>query len=277
MGWQSLPTPGKGVVGSSVSEHGVFGQSQSSRGVGGISETDIGVFGVTTSGQGIRGHASGTNGIGVLGTAESGRAGRFEGTVEVKIDRPSGTGIGLKVETSLNVAATLTTTAPASTALVVNQRGSGHLMVGLNVQSAEVFRVTNSGDVQVRGVTLACDKNVKDDFSCVKTREVLEKLAGMPIREWHYKTDPTSIRHIGPTSQDFQAAFELNGDDETNIASVDAQGIALAAIQGLNEKVNAENTQLRAELVILETRLAALEFNLRAAGTSHRSEPRISR
>jgi hypothetical protein len=40
---------------------------------------------------------------------------------------------------------------------------------------------------------------------------------------------------------------------------IDAQGVALAAIQGLNEKLNVENTQLRANLTNLEARLAALE------------------
>jgi hypothetical protein len=84
----------------------------------------------------------------------------------------------------------------------------------------------------------------------------------MPIQAWNYKMDPAGVRHIGPTSQDFQAAFELNGDDETNIASVDAHGIALAAIQGLNEKLNTENAQLRTSLANLERRLAALESNL---------------
>jgi hypothetical protein len=34
-------------------------------------------------------------------------------------------------------------------------------------------------------------------------------------------------------------------------SSVDAQGIALAAIQGLNEKLNAENAILRANLASL--------------------------
>jgi hypothetical protein len=125
--------------------------------------------------------------------------------------------------------------------------------------NAEVFRVTNTGDVQVRGVVLTCDMNVKDNFSSVDTRQVLEKLAGVPIREWNYKDDPTSVRHIGPTSQDFQIAFALNGDDETNISSVDAQGVALAAIQGLNKKLDAENADLQTRLANLERRLAALE------------------
>jgi hypothetical protein len=103
---------------------------------------------------------------------------------------------------------------------------------------------------------------VKDNFSSVNAREILEKLAGMPIQEWNYRTDPTSVRHIGPTSQNFRAAFELNGDDEANIASVDAQGIALAAIQGLNEKLNVANTQLRTDLANLERRLRVLESKL---------------
>jgi len=175
------------------------------------------------------------------------------------VNNNTGTGIGLEVETSLNTALVASTTAPNSTAFFVNQRGNGNIMTGRNAQNAEVFRVLNNGDVQVRGVTLACDMNVKDNFSSIDTRAVLEKLAGMPIREWNYKIDPTSVRHVGPTSQDFREAFELNGDDESNIASVDAQGIALAAIKGLNEKLNAENTQLRRSLADLERRLAALE------------------
>ena len=145
--------------------------------------------------------------------------------------------------------------------LAVEQDGSGDLIFGA-VRNGVPFRVLNNGDVQVRGVTLNCDQNVKANFSDVDRGDIIERLAAIPIRAWNYKMDPAGVRHIGPTSQDFHAAFELNGDDETNIASVDAQGIALAAIQGLNEKLNAENAQLRTNLANLERRLAALESNL---------------
>ena len=37
---------------------------------------------------------------------------------------------------------------------------------------------------------------------------------------------------MGPTAQDFYAAFGL-GEDERHISTVDADGVALAAIQGL--------------------------------------------
>jgi hypothetical protein len=146
--------------------------------------------------------------------------------------------------------------------LFVEQNGGGDLIFGVVGNAGVPFRVLNNGDVQVRGVTLTCDQNFKANFSEVDRGDIIERLAAMPIRVWNYKMDPTGVRHIGPTSQDFHAAFELNGDDEANIASVDAQGIALAAIQGLNEKLNTENAQLRTSLANLERRLAALESNL---------------
>ena len=38
-------------------------------------------------------------------------------------------------------------------------------------------------------------------------------------------------------AQDFHAAFGLNGADDKHISMVDEGGVALAAIQGLNQKV----------------------------------------
>ena len=48
-------------------------------------------------------------------------------------------------------------------------------------------------------------------------------------------------------AQDFHAAFGLNGADDKHISTVDEGGVALAAIQGLNQKVESENSTLRAE------------------------------
>jgi len=55
-------------------------------------------------------------------------------------------------------------------------------------------------------------------------------------------------------AQDFQAAFQLSSDDK-HISVVDEGGVALAAIQGLNEKLEAqraENAELKARLTRLE-------------------------
>ncbi|MFG0216113.1 tail fiber domain-containing protein [Brevibacillus porteri] len=169
-----------------------------------------------------------------------------------------------------------------SPVLQVIHRDNGKLIQGFNKDGGMVFEVgadglvtvngtvrarhlTSSGnihaglDVFARGVRLTSDKNVKENFSNVNTLEILDNLEKMPIQSWNYKEDPTSERHIGPTAQEFQVAFGLNGEDDVHISSIDLQGIALAAIQGLNEKLKAENAQLHASLAKLEERLSALE------------------
>ena len=56
---------------------------------------------------------------------------------------------------------------------------------------------------------------------------------------------------MGPVAQDFRAAFGLGADD-VSIATVDESGVALAAIQGLNQKVEAENAALKQEVAALK-------------------------
>jgi len=92
-------------------------------------------------------------------------------------------------------------------------------------------------------------------------------VAALSITEWSYKTI-SDVRHIGPVAQDFYAAFGVGGDDK-GISTVDADGVALAAIQGLNEKLGekeAELLRLRAENQGLARRLGAIERALRMQG-----------
>ena len=69
--------------------------------------------------------------------------------------------------------------------------------------------------------------------------EVLAKVVEMPVGTWRFKSEDDSIRHIGPVAQDFMAAFGY-GKDDKYITATDADGVALAAIQGLNQKLEAE-------------------------------------
>lgn len=79
------------------------------------------------------------------------------------------------------------------------------------------------------------DRAAKDEFTSVDTRAILDRVAGLPMTTWHYRSQDKSIRHIGAIAQDFYAAFNV-GEDERHISTVDADGVALAAIQGLNDK-----------------------------------------
>jgi uncharacterized coiled-coil protein SlyX len=58
-------------------------------------------------------------------------------------------------------------------------------------------------------------------------------------------------------AQDFYAAFGV-GPDDKHIATVDADGVALAAIQGLNRKLQEKDTAIEA----LQNRLERLEKTL---------------
>ena len=126
-----------------------------------------------------------------------------------------------------------------------------------------------NGTLSATAINQTSDRNAKQDFKRVDARSVLAKVAALPISEWQFKTDAEGSRHVGPMAQDFREAFGL-GTDERHIATVDADGVALAAIQGLNEVVEEQraalarkDTELQelrdsvAELKTLMTRLAA--------------------
>ena len=80
---------------------------------------------------------------------------------------------------------------------------------------------------------------MKTNFAPVNSRDVLRKVLELPIQTWNYKSENADTRHIGAMSQDFHKAFQL-GDSAESIATVDADGVALAAIQGLNEELKDE-------------------------------------
>ena len=82
---------------------------------------------------------------------------------------------------------------------------------------------------------------------------------------WNYKSQPASVRHNGPTAQDFKAAFGV-GESDTGISTVDAQGVALAAVQGLNQKLVEELSRRDAEMAELSGRVEKLEQLLSSAG-----------
>lgn len=102
------------------------------------------------------------------------------------------------------------------------------------------------------------DRNVKENFGPVDSREILNRVCSIRIESWNYKTQDDAIRHVGPMAQDFYAAFGY-GQDERRISTIDADGVALAAIQGLHQIVrdqDREMTALRARLAALESQFA---------------------
>lgn len=141
-------------------------------------------------------------------------------------------------------------------------RAGGGVGIGKNnpTQALDVV-----GNIVATGtITGSSDRNVKENFAPVNPREVLDKVTAMPVQRWNYIGEEKTP-HIGPVAQDFHAAFSV-GIDDKHISMVDADGVALAAIQGLNQKLNdeldrrdAENHALKRQNEALTSRLEALE------------------
>lgn len=106
--------------------------------------------------------------------------------------------------------------------------------------------------------TSLSDADAKHAFEAVDPAEVLAKVAAMPVQRWSYKTQDASVRHIGPTAQDFHAAFGV-GDDPKGITTVDADGVALVAIKGLHARLEDQAATIEAQRALIEAQREALE------------------
>jgi hypothetical protein len=126
--------------------------------------------------------------------------------------------------------------------------------------ASDVFITTSTGAyLSTAGVwTDVSNKNVKANFTPVDSHDILVRVAALPVSTWNYNADDPSIRHIGPTAQDFYSTFNV-GQDDTHLAALDTNGVALAAIQGLYQ----ENQDLKAQIDELRNQPAQpVSFNL---------------
>jgi hypothetical protein len=211
-----------GVVGdgSCPGPYGVGGCADAETGVRGLSASGFGVHGSTTSSTGVR--ATSDTGIGMWATSNTRAV------------------VGTLGNTSCAGTYAIGGCAPDATAVRgVSSTGlSAHFTGG----SDGVGSCSYAG-----GAGWACtsDRNLKENFAPLDTDWALERLVRMPITSWSMRGDAAETPHVGPTAQDFHAAFGL-GNDDTTIDTADAQGVALAAIQGLYTLVQAQGEQIAA-------------------------------
>jgi len=93
--------------------------------------------------------------------------------------------------------------------------------------------------------TTLSDRNVKKNFRPVDTVAVLDKLAAIPIEQWNYNWEKdTDVPNLGPMAQDFKAAF-FPGREDKGITTLEFDGVELAAIQGLNQKLKDKDVEIQ--------------------------------
>lgn len=96
------------------------------------------------------------------------------------------------------------------------------------------------------GWTTASTRTAKTNIDPVDPKAVLSDVEEMEVATWEYKDGDGAgqgVRHIGPMAEDFHAAVEV-GDSDEHINSINADGLAFAAIQGLAEKLDEKDVQL---------------------------------
>jgi hypothetical protein len=186
------------------------------------------------------------------------------------------TGLGTAASGAASMATGAATVAAGSGSVAlgtgVTAQGDGSFAFGdRNTQYAPPvgengFWVRAFGGVALNtGVNIGCDlppntgawacsssKLLKEGFEDVDGEEILARLKDVPIQRWRYIG--TAARHLGPFAEDFHAAFGL-GEDADKIAQIDADGVALSAVQALERRT----AELRMENAELRRRLEALE------------------
>lgn len=138
--------------------------------------------------------------------------------------------------------------------------GGGNVVVGGAVDSRNLIV---KGKVTTQSLELTSDRNVKCQFAPIVARNIIAKVAALPITAWSYTNSPT-VRHLGPMAQDFKAAFGL-GEDDKHIGAGDGIGVALAAIKGLHEMLQEKDSEIAAlkrELAGIKQELAGVKENV---------------
>ena len=146
---------------------------------------------------------------------------------------------------------------------------SGNQTIGSGryIETSTGAYLSNGGDW-----TNASSRALKHFFAAENADSVLERVAALPVQSWSYRAESPSVRHLGPTAEDFYAAFGL-GDGAEAIGTGDLGGVNLLAVQALERRTRALQEQLNAKdqeistlnrrIVELAQRLERLEAVLR--------------
>jgi hypothetical protein len=114
-----------------------------------------------------------------------------------------------------------------------------------------------NGNLTIAGaLTQNSDISNKKNINDVNPKDVLNKVADLPISTWEYKNEE-GVKHLGPMAQDFHSTFGL-GSTPKGISSIDTGGVALAAIKGLHEIFTENDIELQGAIEEKDKKIAVL-------------------
>jgi trimeric autotransporter adhesin len=123
--------------------------------------------------------------------------------------------------------------------------------------------LTNGCNIAAGGASITCasSRTLKSFFTPVDGEDVLTKIRALNIERWRYNDEAGQPWHLGPTSEEFMAAFGL-GNDTLAIGHLDEMGVTLKAVQALELRTQTLQQQVRdrdERIEMLESRLKRLE------------------
>jgi hypothetical protein len=227
-------------TGGSGYGYGVYGSSASTSG------STAGVFGTVTGGSGS--YAA------VWGQVPSTGSSAAAGVKGENLNTSGGVGV-----TAYTAAATGRSIFALGSVYIENLGSAGSATSGADI----ILARSNSGGYcgfNAAGQAFnASDRNVKENFEPVDNAEILDKVLALPITRWNFKKQDPSVKYVGPMAQDFHAAFGLGGTDDRVIHATNAQGVTIAALQGLNARLEDRCQALQAEVTEMKSRMASME------------------
>lgn len=109
--------------------------------------------------------------------------------------------------------------------------------LGVGVSSVPTAQLHVAGNGVIEGdVALGSSRSIKHAIRPLDAASVLETVRDLPLYHWIYKADPVQAEHVGPMAEEFYAAFGLGRDDK-HVSPSDSAGLALAAVQGLDDEL----------------------------------------
>jgi len=107
---------------------------------------------------------------------------------------------------------------------------------GAKISSRSTGELRSQMPVHAPAFYTTSARAAKTDIEPVDPGEALAGVEALSIRRWELDGEAGRGPHVGPMAGDFAEQFDLGGGD--SIATVDADGVALAAIQGLAERLD---------------------------------------
>lgn len=141
--------------------------------------------------------------------------------------------------------------------------GSGTHIAGVDptVALARQLRAVVAGRQARSIVETPSVLSARDAKEAVEPIDPLDVLAGvreLDVATWRYASEDDSVRHMGPMAAAFADEFGLGADGD-RIAAVDADGVALGAIQGLARRLDDQRQLIATQRETIETQRAQLE------------------